>query len=281
MKKFALIASQADPAGVNIHRQLCSLGFEQLSEHFHDHAICALHAGDAQMRLYLIADELLAADNLETQIDADHFIFLSKHRSGSNTKSFAVHSIGNWAEAKAGGKDKEIVASSALLQQLILLEFLKNPREGYEITMEATHHGPFTATPSLFVEVGSTEEEWQDDQNGKIIAHAVVGAITHYASPPGRNEKPLVAIGIGGPHYCNNFNKLSSRKNYAFAHICPKHFLGELDQDMMGQAIEKNVENIERIVLDWKGLGQEKQKVLDLAHKTGIQVERTDQLLKE
>jgi D-aminoacyl-tRNA deacylase len=173
------------------------------------------------------------------------------------------------------------VPSSPYLQQLILLELLKNPREGYEVTMEATHHGPFSERSCLFVEVGSTEEEWNDEQNGKIIAHAVLHALQHYSEHHHKEEKPTMAIGIGGPHYCSNFNKLSQRKNYAFSHICPKHHLADLDHDMLEQAIEKNTEKIQSIVLDWKGLGQEKQKILDLAHKTGLKVERTDQLLKE
>lgn len=281
MEKMALIASSKDLAGLNIHQQLISLGFEKTPEKFRHTAIHSMRMQNREISLYLIADELLPADNLESHIVADLFIFLSKHRSGSNTKSFAVHSIGNWSVAKAGGKERELVPSSAHVQQLILLEFLKNPREGYEITMEATHHGPFTTTPSIFVEVGSTEEEWQDANNGKIIANIVLNAIAQYIQHQHKRDKPTFAIGIGGPHYCNNFNKLSLRKNYAFSHICPKHSLKDLDDEVLKQAIEKNVEKVESIVLDWKGLGQEKQRVLDLVNKFWLKVERTDQLLKE
>jgi len=279
MHRIALIASGKDPAGRNIHQQLLSLDFEKTSGQFHGNLIHSMRVQDAEISLYLIADELLAADNLETQIEADIFIFLSKHRSGSNTKSFAVHSIGNWSEAKAGGQDRVLCPSSAVLQYLVFLELLKNKREGYEITMEATHHGPYIERPAIFVEVGSTEEEWQDQENGSIIAKTILDALEKYSKKD--YEKPAIAIGIGGPHYCNNFNKLLERKNYAFSHICPKHFLQELDHDMLKQAIEKNVEKVESIVLDWKGLGAEKQKVLDAVHRFGIKVERTDQLLKE
>jgi D-aminoacyl-tRNA deacylase len=277
MHRIALIASEKDPAGRTIYAQLLKQGFEAAPSTFHNNPVHTSRAGEAELSLYLIADELLAADNLEQQVDADLFVFLSKHRSGSNTKSFAVHSIGNWSGAKAGGKYRELVPGSAALQRLIFLE-LQNAREGYETTMEATHHGPYMEKPSLFVEVGSTEEEWQDIENAKIISNAVLNAIEKFSL--GNYEKPVVAIGIGGPHYCNNFNKLVERKNYAFAHVCPKHSLNELDPEMLKQAMEKTMEDVDAVVLDWKGLGGEKQKMLDIAHKSNVKVERTDQLLK-
>ena len=273
--RIAFIASNKDSAGKTISQELLASGCKDL---------------------YLIEGELLLEDNLEHTIEGDLFIFLSKHRSGSNTKSFAVHSIGNWHDAKAGGKEKTLCPSSAILQHHMFKELYARQREGYEVTMEATHHGPYTEKPAIFVEVGSTEEEWQDPINGKIIAESVIAAIEksrnatqHTDNEHQKNnqnerkqkEKQIVAIGLGGPHYCNNFNKLSLRKNYAFAHICPKHHLQYMDEDMLGQAIEKTNEKVESIVLDWKGLGKEKQRILEMIQKTGIKIERTDQLLKD
>ena len=322
--RVAIIASSRDPAGKTIHvalREKPALGDAKVPD----------------ISIQLIDQELLAADNLEKAIPANLFIFASKHRSSSNTKSFAVHSIGNWDIANAGGKDKELCQSPALLQREIFLSLLKRQREGYEVTMEATHHGPFTSVPSVFVEVGSTEEEWNDKENARIIAESILEGLDDYlkakeakASGPdsmdkiandknsmgensneknNNNETPMVnermenkkygnnktmkenennrngrakiAVGIGGPHYCNSFNKLVSRKNYAIGHICPKHHLEKLDEEMLRQAIEKTVGKVDAIVLDWKGLGQEKARLLDVLKIFDIPVERTDQLLKE
>ena len=32
--------------------------------------------------------------------------------------------------------------------------------EEFEVTLETTHHGPLLDTPTLFIEIGSTEEHW-------------------------------------------------------------------------------------------------------------------------
>ena len=79
----------------------------------------------------------------------------------------------------------------------------------HELTMEATHHGPFVDKPAVFVEIGSTEKEWNDKNNGKIIAETIMSGLND------ENENYKIAVGIGGGHYCNNFNKLVLRTDIA------------------------------------------------------------------
>ena len=39
----------------------------------------------------------------------------------------------------------------------------------YEITIEATHHGPTSLKkPLLFIEIGSTEKQWADTQRPRL-----------------------------------------------------------------------------------------------------------------
>ncbi|KAL0364431.1 UNVERIFIED_CONTAM: D-aminoacyl-tRNA deacylase [Sesamum angustifolium] len=40
----------------------------------------------------------------------------------------------------------------------------------FEITLEATHHGPETHSPTMFVEIGSTEEYWKRQDAAQAIA---------------------------------------------------------------------------------------------------------------
>lgn len=324
--RFALIASRQDPAGMAIHRELLrAFPFVSTDSVFQGSPVCRYEGGGIAVSLYLLQDPLTESDNLERSIEADAFVFLSKHRSAANTRSFAVHSIGNWAEEKGGGKAGMLCPATALLQHAIFLQLLHRQREGYEVTMEATHHGPYMEKPSVFVEVGSTEEEWGDAGNGRVIAESVMGGIDGYVHHTGANEKrpmgkgsnekdpmldgnaknpaksdddnngrggrgengggrkeaPKVAIGIGGPHYCNNFNKVAQRRNIAFSHICPKHRLKNLNEELLRQAIEKTQEKIHMIVLDWKGLGKEKQRIAELVKGFDIFIKRADQLLKE
>lgn len=268
---YAIIASTKDPAGITIHNSL----LEQYSfverDQFDGNLV--YESKEHHTRLYLIKDELVLADNLHTQIKEEILIFASKHRSGSDTKSFAVHSIGNWGSVKGGGKSEWLCLSSALLQLSIFKQLLKNGKNDFEKTMEATHHGPYTEKPSVFVEVGSTEKEWKDKTNGSIIAKCIMEGIL-------AQEKTTVAIGIGGPHYCNNFNKLSERKNIAFSHIYPKYLLEQLTPALVQQAIQKTVEEVDYVVVDWKGLGKQKQHVVDVLKSLGQEYHRTDVLLK-
>lgn len=270
---IALLASRQDPAGLTIYRILReNFGFVETAELFDAIPVCG-HP-ELRARLYLLEDQLLTSDNLENKIEADVFLFLSKHRSGSDTRSFAVHSIGNWDTAVAGGKDKMLCPAAPQLMGSIFSEMSKRAEEkpDYEITMEATHHGPFTTKPAIFVEVGSTEAEWKDESNAIFLAGCVLEGIKN----AGHRK---TALGIGGPHYCRTFNKLSARKEIAFGHVCPKHHLDTLDVEMMKQAIEKSG-SPDMVILDWKGLGPEKRRIVELLDRLGLQYERSDGLLK-
>ncbi|MBC8444474.1 hypothetical protein H8D83_02700 [Candidatus Woesearchaeota archaeon] len=49
-----------------------------------------------------------------------------------------------------------------------------------------------------------------------------------------------------------------------------KYNLQNLNENTLKQAIEKTQENVEQIVLDWKGLGNEKQRIIELLKKINI-----------
>ena len=198
-------------------------------------------------------------------------VFASKHRSKENTKSFAVHSIGR-GTAELGGKEKMLCPSSALLLKNMFIELNKTAKDsGYELTLEATHHGPYTEKPSVFVEIGSTEAEWINEENGKTIADTIMNGLKN------ENNNYKIALGIGGPHYCSNFNKIALRTNVALSFICPKFNIDKLDENLIKQAIEKTIEKIDFVVLDWKGL-ERKQRIIALLKESNIECKRTDKL---
>ena len=146
---------------------------------------------------------------------------------------------------------------------------------GYELTMEATHHGPYAEKLSVFCEIGSTEEEWNDKENGKVMANAIINGLKN------ENQNYKIAVGIGGPHYCSNFNKIALRTNVAFSHFCPKYHLDKLSEELIQQSIEKTKEKTDFIVLDWKGLGTEKQRIAELLKNMNLEIKRSDHILKE
>ena len=267
---IAIISSSKDPAGVNIRNSLIELfKFEIIDDKFDGNDVFQYK----NIKSYLINDDLIHSENIDRKINADILVFASKHRSKENTQSFAVHPIGNWNNAELGGKEKTLCNSSVVLLKNLFVELNENAKNsGYEITLEATHHGPFVETPSVFVEIGSTEKEWSDLLNGEIIAKTIMNGLKN------ENANYKTAVGIGGPHYCSNFNKVMLRTDIALSHICPKHHLQNLDEHLIKQSIEKTKEKVDFILLDWKGLGTEKQRILEMLKNLGLEIKRTDQL---
>ena len=70
------------------------------------------------------------------------------------------------------------------------------------------------------------------------------------------------------------------RKDIAFSHVCPKHSLINLNKELLKEAINKSKEKVDFAVLDWKGLGKEKQRVIDLLKEINLDYQRTDAILK-
>lgn len=278
MQQIAIISSSKDPAGVNIRNNLIELfEFEKTNEKFDDNNVFQYtKISNKAIKLYLINDDLIFSENIDKKISADVFIFASKHRSKKNTPSFAVHPIGNWDKAEFGGKEKSLCLSSAVLLKNLFVELNNITKNtNYELTLEATHHGPYVEKPAVFVEIGSTEKEWNDKNNGEIIAKTIMNALNN------QNKDYKVAIGIGGPHYCSNFNKVVLRTDIAFSHICPKYHLDKLNEELIKQSVQKTLEKVDFIVLDWKGLGTEKQRIVELLKNLNLEVKRTDQILRD
>ena len=69
------------------------------------------------------------------------------------------------------------------------------------------------------------------------------------------------------------------RTDYAIGHIIPKYMLEFIDEGMINEAISKTTPKPEVILLDWKGLGQYKQKVKDLLDKMHLKYEKVQNIL--
>ncbi|MBI2101389.1 hypothetical protein HYT53_02155 [Candidatus Woesearchaeota archaeon] len=270
MQQIAIIASSKDLAGINISNNLLELfDFKKSNEKFDGNDVFEFK----NAKLYTIDDDLIFAESIDKKINADFLIFASKHRSKENTPSFTAHPIGNFGSADLGGREKTLCFSSAVLLKNLFAELNKaENKNNYEITLEATHHGPYVEKPAVFIEIGSTENEWDNPENGKIIAKAIINGLKN------DNKNYKIAVGIGGPHYCSNFNKIMLRTNIAVSHICPKYNLEKLNEDLINQAIQKTTEKADFMLLDWKGLGKEKQRILDILKKLGVEIKKTEQV---
>ncbi len=263
--KTAIIVSKKDPAGMNIKERLLELYKWEKKEKFYE-------LND--IRLYTVGKESIYCEDIDKEIDADLFVFATKHQSASGVHSLCVHSPGNWGKAEFGGKDRKLCIAPARYLRTALFT-LKKLASGldYEVIEEATHHGPFLEKPCFFIEIGSNEESWQNKEAAKVIAKTIMEVLEQKDT-----KEYAVAFGIGGLHHTPNLTKVMEKSDIAFGHVCPKYNLNNLDKEMMLQALSKTQENVDFVVLDWKGLGKEKQRILDLLKELNLEVKRSDRI---
>ena len=94
----------------------------------------------------------------------------------------------------------------------------------FQVTLEATHHGPCVEVPACFVEIGSTEDHWHIPEAGELWADVLVDylALIHSTEGPPPSPPPspspskqnVVLVLCGGGHYCpklNDFCRLGDR----------------------------------------------------------------------
>ena len=143
--------------------------------------------------------------------------------------------------------------------------------------MEVTHHGPEINKPCCFIEIGSSEKEWQDEKAVKIIAETIKTAIEKYKP----NKEWVSCIAIGGKHYAPSFNKIQLNSNYAISHIIPEYTL-PLNEKMLNEAIEKTTPKPKTAILDWKAIGksEERKEIISLLNKYNLKIIRTNQIEK-
>ncbi|NPA84619.1 MAG: D-tyrosyl-tRNA(Tyr) deacylase, partial [Crenarchaeota archaeon] len=147
-----------------------------------------------------------------SSVDSDVVVVLSRHSSEKRVKAFTVHHTGNFGEAKLGGEPRKLALAHPPLSCSILKALSSRAREGYEVTYEATHHGPTPDKAVVFVEIGSSEEEWRDPKNHEVLAGAVASWRDFQCS-----GEP--AVWIGGPHYAGRASKRCLEGEACFGHI--------------------------------------------------------------
>lgn len=248
--KIALFFTTLDSASMNIKENLLKLGVEK----------------DKRFELHTINKGLLYSEGEAEKCTAEAIIYCSKHQSAAGVHSLTIHFTGNWNTADFGGKNSELSIAAPSIAKSLFKE-LKKRAGDWEVTLEATHHGPKISKPSLFIEIGSNEEMWKDKEAGKIIAETILHGIS--------GKKYTVALGLGSTHYPATYNRIMAETDIAIAHICPKHKLKYFDEQMLEKALKASSELADIVLLDWKGMGEEKRRIVQLLEKKGIQREKS------
>ena len=262
------IASTKDTAGMNIAKSLIDhYSFEKSSETFHKNPVYTKNLHNKETKLLFVNTEIVDTQFLGSLFNPSMFIFLSRHSSAKGIPTLSVHTPGNLAEAKFGGKPKTVSVSPAAAMKNALQEMAKLTDErglDYEVSYECTHHGPSLDAPAMFVELGSSPQQWKDIKAAEVVAHSAAAAVSDCSGCS-------VALGVGGSHYNKKFTNLALSTQAAFSHMIPKYALAEVDAEILGQCVERTVGTVDFVVLDWKGIkGEHKPKIVAALEKLGV-----------
>ncbi len=224
--------------------------------------------------LIITNQNLLFINNLDEFIpDNNMIIFLSRHVSKSKMPTLTSHSTGNFSDNNTtGGKSMEIGNTFPTFQK----QYMKNLYDNrdkcleYDLKIEATHHGPTTSNnPMLFIEIGSTENEWKNRFTASIVCRCLLDTIKKMKNIDNESN---IGLGIGGNHYPQKFNDLILYSNVAFGPIISKYNLPDITIKSIEQSITKSIEKIHQIYVDEKGLGKQKEKTLNLIKDMGLEI---------
>jgi len=254
-----LVAYRDDPAGYNMAKFL-SQEMKKEGE---------IYRGN-YYDLLIIPTPAISADWLEEKYDYDGFIFLSKHAAESGVLALTCHSTGNFSEAKFGGNERQIAIPHPYIQKTYLQTLWKNKSNfsDFQITIEATHHGPTALSkPTIFIEIGTTEKQWTDVKLCNSVAIMVNEVMSgHIKASP-------TAICFGGTHYPDKFTNELLEGNYSLGTVVPKHALDNLDESLFLEILGKN-KMATVALLDWGGMGPNKRKIIDFLKQTKLEVIR-------
>ncbi len=226
--------------------------------------------------LVITDQDLININNLDGIIPKENMvIFLSKHASKSKTPTLTSHSTGNFSDiVLLGGKPKEIGNTFPSFQKVYMKKIYEKRQElfDYDLTIEATHHGPTSwANPILFVEIGSSENQWANKTTASIVCKSVLESIKDIEKYI-ENNNTTIGIGIGGNHYPQKYNELILFSNVAFGPIISKYNLALINEQIMKQVKGKSIEKINHIYVDDKGLGKDKEKVINILNSQDLEI---------
>jgi len=298
LRRSLLIGSRGDPASVNIFSSLLAR-----SDVWKPVSVINGEEGDvyesANRRAVLwIQDEaLLHLDNPDEILNSRYFsddskhhfdelIFLSRHTAVSGTASLTIHPIGvPWLkepDLRSGGQPGKCsppnIRIACLFRKLLRETKSRGLQKDFQVTLEATHHGPFTKLPAMFVEVGSTEQHWSIPEAGQLWCDLLLEQITSEESAEQElSGTSLTLVQIGGSHYVPKQNDWARLGVYAHTgHSLPSYAIQPLLQAPGESPTYKQViDEVIASTLQTVGASSEICVLVDLKNESEVELVKT------
>ncbi len=305
-----LLASRMDSASLNIYSEL--MDTEGWGEEVNmDHGMVSRHHSGLAEAL-LIEDLHIWADGIDTEHqsktgrEVDEVLVLSRHVSASETPAMTLHAIGVPGEtphgeiARSGGITGKVVPPSTMFGDLFRtmsrISIEKGLESDYDITLETTHHGPVLQKPTLYVEIGSTEDRWSD----RIAARVWAETISECIGLDGGNPKSWqgsgdVMVGFGGGHYAPRHKAIIAQSDVWVGHLIANYaipfdkMVGEEDpEEVWKHSVSVAIASTQEAFpggrvfahLDRKSFkGWQRSAMIEFLHELGVPVMRGKQIL--
>lgn len=266
-----LVHSTRDIAGVNIAGSILqNYQFTKTTQTYQGNPVYAAEVNGNNISFVALKEGTVDSQYLRDDFpEAKLVVFISRHSSQSGIPTLSVHTTGNFGEAGLGGLPRTLSVAPAAAMQTALkaLDRLNGERSlGYEVSYECTHHGPSLNLPVMFVELGSSEPQWNDLDAAKAVGDAAMVAIAGCSG-----EVNEAVLGVGGPHYNRKFTRMALAGEAVFGHMIPKYAVAEADSAMISQCIKKTSKKVSLAILDWKGIkSEDKPKLLSALQDVGL-----------
>ncbi len=242
-----LLSSTKDTASMNILSEVLKIeGWGE--ERDFPHGLVTIHE-EFEVQILLIDNLHILADGIDkehresTGFPVNEVLVLSKHASASEVPALTLHAIGVPGETphgergRSGGvKGKAVPPSTKFgdmfrIMRKIAIEASLDKE--YDITLEATHHGPLLDSPTLYLEIGSNEERWTDLRAARVWAQAIsiclgMSEDAQQREWPGEGD---VMIGLGGGHYAPRHKAIISETEVWVGHILANYAIVFEDQE--------------------------------------------------
>jgi D-aminoacyl-tRNA deacylase len=204
---------------------------DEASEHIGDHLV---DVGDFEA----VGDGVYRTDGFELRefeelhidledpaapFDDPEFVVVVSRHAGDTGPLLTAHHTGNFGDAQYGGEDRSLAEACPNAHRRVVAALREHAPDGYDVGMECTHHGPTeVSAPSMFVELGSGEEEWRDPDGARAVARAVLDL--RDVTP--RDGRALVAF--GGGHYAPRPTRILEATDWGVGHVAADWSLSEL-----------------------------------------------------
>jgi D-aminoacyl-tRNA deacylase len=243
-----IVSSTQDPASTNMKSTLLDESSWIEKTTFLDAPVFQ-HEHINDLYMVTISDKTILHEHLEDEllnylhIKPSRLIFLSRHRSKTGEPTLTTHPIGNYGAAEFGGQERTLTPSlPSEMARLLRIIRANAGKEGlvHQVCYEVTHHGPLLRTPTLFAEVGSDEEQWNNKDACRVVALSVLELLENEIKGTSDKINDRILVGIGGGHYAPRFTDVCFNKQAAFGHMIPSYQIktGGIDTEMVSKALD-------------------------------------------